>query len=222
MEEIRLSKNEIRNRLNNLRVIPKELEERLYGVSVKYFENDEIKPSKRVDYTLTVSLKIINYEGHLSINKEEVFFNSHEPDTISELFANHITKALYPIETNVNEKLLGGDFFYNFEDISVRWNNEKLKIADKYQSEATTLFLEKATKKLEQKFWLEQNIKNDWFWNLFFHPKLISYGDTRSVKKELYFSIIPYQDPVKFAGLQTIDKIPTDFFLLKFSLLVTY
>lgn len=215
MKEIRLSKNEIRNRLNSLRVIPSELAERSYGVSIKYFDYDENKPSKRVDYNLSLSLKIINYEGHLSINKDEVSFNNHEPDSISELFAHHITKALYPIETNINERLLGGHFFYNFDDIIIRWNNEKLKIMDKYQSESTTLFLEKATKKFGNKVLLEQAMKNDWFWNLFFHPKLISYGDTRTIKNELYLSIIPYHAPVMFSGIQTIDKVPTDYHSFK-------
>ncbi len=91
MQKISLSKKEIQNRLNTLRVKPKGLEPRKYGITTKYFIQSESKWDKRIDYETTVRMNINNGIGEIEINKENIFYNQHEPDLINEIFSNAIT-----------------------------------------------------------------------------------------------------------------------------------
>lgn len=218
MQEINLSKKEIQSRLNNLRIQPQNLEARNYGVSIKYFETKNDKWNKRIDYSVRVELNIDKNNGVVSFEKKHVMINQHVPDLINEIFANKIPESLYPIEANMNEKGLGGSYIENYEDVLLRWKNKKEEILKKYQSEAVTDFLAKTSKIFYNINLLKQRLHNDWFWNLFFHPKLLHYGDNRTIEKTLYLSIVPYQYPFRFTGTQYIEKIPTNYH----SFLVTY
>ena len=65
--------------------------------------------------------------------------------------------------------------------------------------------------KLKSKSLLERTLQYDWFWNLFFHSKLINYGDKRTVETTLSLSVVPYSPPFRFKGIQKIEKIPTNY-----------
>lgn len=209
--DILMSKKEILRRLNTLRIKPSGLKQRKYGISVKYFSSNEQTPSKRIDYELTTDLNIDDYKGILTINKENIFYNQHEPEGISEILNNSISNALYPIQTYLNEKGLSTNEIFNIEKIKERWKNEKSKLSENYSSEALDAFFKTVDQKFEDIPGLEKSLQNDWFWNLFFHPKFINYGDTRKKATALFLSIIPYQPAVRFPGIQTINKIPTDY-----------
>lgn len=133
MQEISLSKKEIQNRLNTLRIKPKGLETRKYGVTTKYFTENESKWNKRIDYEATVRMGINNGIGEIEIRKEIVFYNQHEPDLINEILGNTITKSLYPVKTHINEKGISSNEIINHSEIIERWHSEKNTILQKYQ-----------------------------------------------------------------------------------------
>ena len=211
MSEKILDKKEIRDRLNSMSVKPEGLEPRRYGVSIKYFNHDKSKFEKRVDYECTVDLKLNDGAGELSIDKENIFYNQHEPDLINEIIADSISKSIYPAKTHYDDKGIASNQIINHEEIIDRWKHQKDLLLEKYQSESLTLFFEAVDKKLSHKIQLEKSLKHDWFWNLFFHPKLINYGDKRTIENELYLAVIPYRQPLRFSGMQKIEKIPTDY-----------
>ena len=212
MNEISLSKKEIRNRLNSIRIKPKGLEKREYGVSVKYFNENEQVPYKRIDYELTLDLKIILNQGELFIDKKSIYYNQHEPDLINEIISNLITQSIYPLKVELNEKGQTPNKILNYDEIQNRWKNQQKIISEKYESEALSTFFETVNHKFENKSQLEKSLHHDWFWNLFFHPKLVNYGERRTIETDLYLAVIPYQSPVRFKGIQKIEKIPTDYY----------
>ncbi|WP_347220124.1 hypothetical protein [Chryseobacterium sp.] len=211
MEEIRLSKKEIQNRLNNMRIQPDNFTLRKYQVSVKYFSDNEESPSKRIDYEVTADLNIEDGKGILTINKENVFYNQHNPDLINEVIANTILKSTYPIKTHLNEKGISSNEILNHTEIIERWNHEKKLLGEKYSSSDLETFFNTFEQKLSHKEKLEKNLQYDWFWNLFFHPKLINYGERRTAEGNLLLSVIPYHNPLQFPGIQKIEKIPTKY-----------
>lgn len=211
MSEIRLSKKQILGRLNTIKIKPSGLQQRRYGVSVKYFSGDEKGPSKRIDYTITTDLNVEYGKGTLSINKENIFYNQHEADKISEILSSALSATVYPVEIDLNEKGNGTGEITNHEKMIQRWQVQKSRILEKYGSADLDDFFASFEEKLQNKRYVEGSLRHDWFWNLFFHPKFIHYGDTRSVGNDLYLAVIPYQEPLKFAGRQTINKFPTDY-----------
>lgn len=218
MTEISLSKNEIQRRLNTITIIPTGFNGRKYGISIKYYSKDEKQTSKRVDYEAEMALKVNNGVGEISIDKKHVFFNQHEPDMMSEIVSDAISKSIYPVKTLINEKGISGNEILNYKEIVDRWTAQKNKLSEKYESEYFSDLLKRVDNKIEQKTELEKGLKHDWFWNLFFHPKFVNYGTTREREMDLYLSIVPYKNPIKFAGIQRIEKIPTTYhsFVVKF------
>lgn len=216
--DVILSKKEILRRLNTLRINPLGLPSRKYGVSIKYFSNDEETPDKRVDYEITTELNLEYGKGFLTIDKKNIYFNQHQADNISELLAESISKSLYPVQTQINEKGTGTNEITNFDEIKTRWFHEKLKLSEKYSGHPLEKFLSAVDHKMENKKEIENGLHYDWFWNLFFHPKFIDYGDTRKTSTALFLAVIPYQNPLRFPGIQTIQKIPTDYhsFIIEF------
>jgi hypothetical protein len=209
--DILMSKREILRRLNSITIKPSGLKQRKYGISVKYFSNNEQNPYKRIDYELTTDLIIDGHEGVLTIDKKDIHYNQHKADNINEILGSSISKAFYPVKTHLNEKGLCTNEILNHEEIKERWKKEKSIILEKYNSEYLDNFFHEADKNFSNKYHLENSLQFDWFWNLFFHPKFINYGDTRQKETALFLSVVPYQFPVKFSGIQTIHKIPTDF-----------
>lgn len=184
---------------------------RKYGVSVKYFSNNEESPSKRMDYEMTADLNIEDDKGILTINKENIFYNQHKPDFINEIVSDAISKSVYPIKVYFNEKGIASNEILNHNEIIKRWNHQKSKVSEKYSSSDLEGFFEDFEQKLFLKDKFEKSLHHDWFWNLFFHPKLINYGDKRTVVKDLLLSVIPYRNPLRFLGIQKIEKIPTNY-----------
>lgn len=206
-----MSKKEILRRLNTLRIKPEGIQQRKYGISVKYFSNSEAIPSKRIDYDITADLHIEGNKGFVTIDKENILHDLHTSDSISEILSDSISRSLYPIKTHINEKGISSNEIINHDEIKQRWIQERSSILEKYCGESLTDFFLAVDKKLDNKSALEKSLPYDWFWNLFFHEKFIDYGDTRKAETSLYLSVIPYKSPLKFKGIQTIHKIPTNY-----------
>ncbi len=217
--DILMSKKEILRRLNSLRIRPFGLTQRKYGITVKYFSENEEIPSKRIDYDVNVELSLDYNRGTLTVHKENIYYNQHQPDRINEILGDSMSKVLYPLQTIINEKGLTTSEILNHKEMMSRWELEKKKIVQNHQSDSLYSFFAAADKKLSDKTGVERSLKYDWFWNLFFHPKFIDYGEFRTTETSLNLSVIPYRPPVKFSGTQLIHKIPTKYhsFVIEFN-----
>lgn len=211
MSEIKLLKKDIQNRLNTIRIKQDGLSRRNYDVSIKYFSKENLTPEKRIDYKASSELKIVNGIGSISIDKQNINYNQHEPDLINEIISSTVSKSIYPIITHFNEKGISSNEILNLDEIAERWKTEKKILLEKYNSSDLNNSIEKIEQRLRNKTQLEKSLQYDWFWNLFFHPKLINYGDKRMVDRSLLISIIPYSPPFRFKGVQKIEKIPTNY-----------
>ena len=150
MSEIQLLKKDLQNRLNSMRIKPNGLNPRKYNVSIKYFSKENSIPDKRIDYLVTTDLKINNGTGEISIQKEDIFYNQHEPDLINEIVSNAISKSVYPIITHFNEKGISSNEILNLVEIEERWKNEKLILFRKYCSDDLNDKIEKFENPLQK------------------------------------------------------------------------
>jgi hypothetical protein len=194
----------------------KDIGERHYGVSVKYYNNDNQQLfDKRMDYDVRVNVTEGTVGWQLSIAKENIFFNQHEPDAINEILSQHISSALYPVETEVDEKLVNLKGITNHDQIIKRWENNKNKIRDKYAGDTITELIRIADIKFGSKARIEKAMKYDLFWNLFFHPRYLDYGGNAGVRTDLYLAIVPYKFPVRFSGKQTVNLQVTAYYAVQ-------
>ncbi len=108
---------------------------------MKYYSGNEERPSKRIDYTVAANLNVEYGKGSLSINKEDIFYNQHEPDKISEILSSALSATIYPVEVDLNEKGTGTGEIINHDKMLERWKIQKSKIADKYSSKELEVFL---------------------------------------------------------------------------------
>jgi len=181
------------------------LRERRYGVSVKYYANDNEPPHKRIDYDVEIKIDENDNGWQIDIDKQNVFFNQHEPDLISEILSQAITRSIYPVQCVINDKGLPVRGITNHDQILSRWNKNKKKIADKYAGETVDKLISVADLKFGSKALIEKSMKYDMFWNLFFHPKFIAYNSGTGVKTDLHLAVVPYKFPVRFTGLQNFN-----------------
>jgi len=139
-----------------------------------------------------VELSLEYNRGTLTVHKENIYYNQHQPDRINEILGESISKALYPLQTVINEKGLTTSEILNHKEMMSRWEMEKQKIVQNHQSDSLYSFFAAADKKLSDKTGVERSLKYDWFWNLFFHPKFIDYGEFRTTETSLNLSVIPF------------------------------
>jgi hypothetical protein len=187
------------------------LKGRNYGVSVKYYSGNEEMPHKRIDYDVDIKISEHEKGWQIDIDKQNVFFNQHEPDTVTEILSQAVTTAIYPVQCVINAKGLPVKGITNHEDIIKRWGKNKVALNDKFQSPATTQFIGEVDQRISDRITLEKSMKYDLFWNLFFHPKYLSYVDRSSLQTDLHLAIVPYKFPVRFSGLQTFNSEVTSY-----------
>ncbi|MDY3318249.1 hypothetical protein PG637_02355 [Riemerella anatipestifer] len=183
-----------------------------YGVSVKYFTKANERPSKRIDYSVKTLVR--PYKGEiylLDVFKNDIWFNQHEPDTISEVITNEISKSIYPISVSISERDFSVDEIANHLQILDRWKKNKCYLEEKFNTDVTRSFYQAFENAIQNKKYFLKSMQNDWFWNLLFHQNYIDYGHDNKVKTDLYLSIIPYDPPFKFKGVQTFDNIITNY-----------
>lgn len=184
---------------------------RHYGISVKYYRTDDQDPYKRIDYDTKVEISAGEAGWILSIGKENVFFNQHEPDAVNEILSSYITRSLYPVQTEVNNQLINVKGITNHQEIIKRWQSYKNQLTDKYAGNTVDEMVAVADAKFNNRALIEKSMKYDMFWNLFFHPKHIRYGEQFNVKTDLHLALAPYQYPVRFTGVQTFNPEKTSY-----------
>lgn len=216
MGDLFLSKKEIQRRLNNLVIDPRGLKPRAYGVSLKYFNNDEKTPAKRIDYEVITSLNIDQMGvGEITLDKHKIFYNRHKPSTIAEIVNLSMATAIYPVKTFMNDQGYVKPEINNLDEIIERWKKNKETLLNKYKSQDLDKVLNDFEERLTTQDYVGKTMQHDWFWCLFFHPRLINYGEKRTVERELRLPIIPYRHPWRFNGKQKIEKIPTNYHSFK-------
>lgn len=211
MENINIPRNINLQKDNTLLLNLYGLKERQYGVSVKYYRNNENIPYKRVDYNSTVFINKHSNGWLIDINKENVYFNQHEPDLVSETISSLISKALYPVQTLVDISGNSLKGITNHYQILNRWEKNKSTIKNKYSGSATESLITAVDKKISNKVRFEQAMDYDIFWNLFFHPKYFSYTQKLSIETYLSIAVVPYQTPIEFSGRQRLHSEITNY-----------
>lgn len=187
------------------------LKERRYGVSVKYYDHSESKPYKRIDYNNTIYINKHSDGWLMDINKENIYFNQHEPNLVSENIGSLVSKSIYPIQTCIDKSGIPLNGVTNHNQILNRWERNKSAISKKYIGEATDSLLNYFNKKISNKVRFEQSMDHDMFWNLLFHPKYVSYQEGLKVKTNFLLAILPYHPPIEFSGMQKLNPEITDY-----------
>lgn len=180
------------------------LSDRSYGISVKYYRDAAIDPYKRIDYEATIRLAEHEQGWLMSLDKKEIFFNRHEPDAISERFADVVSRSLYPVETVIDGWGTQVKGIVNHEAIVQRWRENRQQLLDKYSGAVADDFIKVADQSIQNSAAIQRSMSYDLFWNLFFHPKYMAYTATYIQPVDLYLSVIPYKAPVRFPGTQRI------------------
>lgn len=188
-----------------------DLKVRKYGVSVKYFTGEESKPHKRIDYEAIIKLQALPQGFLMSLDKRNIFFNQHEPNTVSEHFGTAVSQALYPVETIIDDRCRQTGGIVNQQQMIERWNQSKLKITEKYEGDVVDRFISVVDRKISSRSFVRRSMEHDLFWNLFFHPKYISYDHTYKKEMDMQLPIIPYKPAVMFSGVQEIKPWATDY-----------
>lgn len=197
----------------NLDFTPQPRTLKSYGVSIKYFQEDDVEPNKRLDYQIDLRVDQFRDEPktwQMMFNKRDLFINQHEPDLISEQLANLAMEALYPIKVDVNAKNEVFRGIVNHNDIKNRWETAKEKIIDKYEGDVTDLFIKKMEEKILSAYQIQQSLHFDMFWSMFFHPLYQNYNNNLTQTINFIFPIFPYQT-YSFEGTQTIEKTLTSY-----------
>ena len=186
---------------------------RTYGVSVKYFGEDQIVPGKRVDFQVVVGIEQYKNEDRtwqVTIDRKELFINQHEPDLISEQLSSLAMSALYPIKVDVNHRNEIFRGVVNHPEILKRWAQVSEKIADKYAGNYSELFIKKMNDSLSDASEVERALGFDMFWSAFFHPQYLDYGPDLSRDLDFYFPVLPYKK-MRFSGKQILSAAYTDY-----------
>ncbi|GEM_PF-1105526 len=184
---------------------------RSFAISVKYFSNENPLPDKRIDYQSDIILTAKTDGYVIDINKHDFWFNRHQPDLINELITVDLSKTIYPVQAKIDKK---GNFLgiSNFNHIvNSRWHRNKLNSTSKYTTKIAQTFYNAFERNMENRTVFEKSMHHDWFWNLFFHPKYIHYGDQNAIETDLYLAVIPYENPIKFTGTQKINTDITNY-----------
>ncbi|OWP76474.1 hypothetical protein [Flavobacterium oreochromis] len=197
--------NKIRLKNNTLQAHLDFMNPRVYAVSVKYFDDKNPMPTKRIDYEAEIIITSNQGVYLLDIFKRAVWFDQHEPDLISEQISNELSQSLYPVQVRVDPQKMRLIEYTNYNQIVNRWYRNKGKVTTRYASKILSDFYSHFEKNLENRSELERSMEYDVFWNFLFHPNYIDYGNEHSVKTDFYLAIIPYQYPIQFKGIQTID-----------------
>ncbi|TDO20713.1 hypothetical protein [Pedobacter duraquae] len=192
---------------------PQPRSKRTYGVSIKYFDEDQVVPSKRVDFQVVIGIEQYKNEDRtwqLTIDRKELFINQHEPDLISEQLAALAMSALYPVKVDVNFKNEIFRGIVNHGEIVKRWADKAELLSDKYAGDYTALFIKKMNASLSDPSEVERALGLDMFWSAFFHPQYLNYGEGLSLDVDFYFPIVPYQK-TRFSGKQLLTPDYTDY-----------
>ncbi|MBO9594830.1 MAG: hypothetical protein J7599_18140 [Niabella sp.] len=180
------------------------LSDRSYGVSVKYYKGAAADPFKRIDYEAAIQLTEHDLGWLMRLEKKEVFFNRHEPDTVSERFADLVSRSLYPVETVIDGWGTQVTGIVNHEAIINRWQKNRQRLLDKYSGPVADDFVAVVDQSIQNSAVIQRSMSYDLFWNLFFHPKYMAYTETYMQPVALYLSVLPYKAPVRFPGTQKI------------------
>ncbi|MCD2426244.1 hypothetical protein LQ567_25890 [Niabella pedocola] len=187
------------------------LSDRSYGVSVKYYKGTAADPFKRIDYEATIRLAEHQQGWLMRLEKKDLFFNRHEPDTVSERFADLVSRSLYPVETVIDGWGTQVTGIVNHEAIIKRWHENRQELLDKYSGPVADDFITVVDQRIKSSAVIQRSMSYDLFWNLFFHPKYMAYTETYIQPVALYLSVIPYKAPVRFPGTQKIIPQITDY-----------
>lgn len=192
---------------------PKPRLQRKYGITIKYYNEGSEDVAKRIDYQIHLLVNQFRDENktwQLCFNKSDLFIDRHEPDFVSEQLASMAMAAIYPVKVDVNSVNEVFRGIVNHSEILKRWEQVAEKIGDKYEGRYAELFLSKMENKIADRYELQNALRVDMFWNIFFHPQYLKYQPDLSQQISFSFPVIAYKN-VAFEGIQSVAPYYTDY-----------
>ncbi len=177
-----------------------------YLVTIKYFDADDTKEQKRLDYAIDITFLGKN---RLRIDKFDFFFNRRAPTLIIEQLITKINKTIYPIEVLLNNDGFV-DAISNLETIKERWVKTKTKIQTEHKGNIVNLLLKKTDSELNKPVGMAYSFEKDMFWSVFSHANTANYDKIFETKRELKFPFESYVMPLLYKGMSRLNKYTTE------------
>lgn len=182
--------------------------EKRYGITIRYYKDGKPDPDKRLDYI--IRLKIKKHPQHpvwkFTINKEQVFFNQKEPDLVAEELSIEMIDALFPIEIDVAYRMQPLEDTLNHCEITKRWTDKKAKIYTKRAGKLMDEVITQIDHRIKNRHTIERSLKQDLFWQLFFHPIHLEYTPRLKRESDLLFSFDDFTNPIRLQGVQLLKE----------------
>ncbi len=177
-----------------------------YLVTIKYFDVDDTKEQKRLDYAIDITFL---GQNRVRIDKFNFFYNRRAPSLIIEQLVNEINKTIYPIEVIVNNDGFI-DAIDNLEIIKERWKKTKKKIQREHKGNIVDLLLKKTDSELNKPISMAYAFAKDMFWSVFLHANTTNFGKQFETMQEISFPLEPNTRVLLYKGLGRLNKYTTE------------
>lgn len=182
-------------------VIPQEALCRTYGTVITFNE------TQKVHYEMDVAqLGSMEEEGYLFfLNRKQVYVNNQVPHLLADRLADEMGAVLYPLLLMVD---LEGAFkrVINTEDVLDRWKKKKEGIARYYKGAIVEQAITRMDLVLQQDYELNEAIRSDWFFAVFFARILGKRAFSYKLELDLQFPLVAYGPMVNYRVLGHFDK----------------
>ncbi|WP_103866708.1 hypothetical protein [Aquimarina sp. I32.4] len=181
-----------------------------YGVRIIQEENNS--KAQQLDFETKIQTTHTK-EGEYcyQINKSDIYINNELPNTTIEELANICGGVLYPIVIGFLDYKIKNPI-----EIKERWNKLKKEILNKFQGEYVAKYVTATEKIIENVNAMNRALGQDIFLSLLKHIAETRAYD-KNLKSEVVFNfpIIPFTNPIRYVGVQTVQKYYTEYNTVK-------
>ncbi|OKS86985.1 hypothetical protein [Mucilaginibacter polytrichastri] len=180
---------------------------RTYGVSIALGAENQ---SNNFHYEISLGYTQLTGNQYLvEITKERVYINDKPAEQMIDEFAEKCGNILYPVKVLTNTR---GEFIKvaNYEEIKQRWNKEKESLSKYYEGDLAGDLITGMDRAVNNERHINQVIKNDWFFSLYFSPLYNINNNPNSNAGEIALPMLAYTQPLIFSITQTKDTSPTE------------
>ncbi|WP_300598691.1 hypothetical protein [Niabella sp.] len=182
-------------------VIPRDALCRTYGTVITFDE------TLKVHYEMDVAqLGSMEQEGYLFLlNRKQVYVNNQAPHLLADRLADEMGAILYPLLLMVD---LEGAFkrVVNTEEVLDRWKKKKEEITRYYKGAIVEQAMTQMDLVLNHDHELNQAIRSDWFFAVFFARILGKRAFSYKQELDLQFPLVAYGPMVNYRVLGHFDK----------------
>ncbi|MCF3109828.1 hypothetical protein LL912_13695 [Niabella sp. CC-SYL272] len=182
-------------------IIPRDALCRTYGTVITFDE------TQKVHYEMDVAqLGSLEEEGCLFfLNRKQVYVNNQAPYLLADRLADEIGSVLYPLLLMVDPE---GAFkrVINRAEMLDRWEKKKEGIARYYKGAIVEQAITRMDVVLKHDYKLNEAIKSDWFFAVFFARILGKRAFSYKQELDLQFPLVAYGPMVNYRVLGHFDK----------------